>query len=461
MPIQTGTSLIRDLTDGSPDGTQLGGSNTDPIAFFGGTPITQPFGNAQTAVSRGQAAGVIATYSTTQTPVSAGVGANTSAEYVATVQTGTGATMLVASGDLLFVNKPTSQAGLGVGNVRVSASNTVGITFSNATSASITPSSAEVYGVVGIRGGLVISSTLTPAAVASKSVVEQQFTVTGIQAGTLVQVNKPTSQTGLDIGGVRAVSNNVVGITYTNPTSAAITPNSAESYTFTSLAGLDALNNDVFYGFNTGTSISQGAGLLSATSANTALTGLATTDQITSIYKPTAQAAASAGLPFAVISAANTIALYYLSNAAWTPTSAEVYQIRTAKLAPVAPLVVYTQTLSPLAVSANTTAEQTFTVSGLVASSPVWVNKPSYTSGLAILGCRVSSANTLAINYANLTSASITPPSESYLIGNFQAPLPGTGNSVYQTALPVVNSLGNLANATRSVLTTLGIMAGA
>jgi hypothetical protein len=39
--------------------------------------------------------------------------------------------MLLASGDLLFVNKPTSQAGLGVGNVRVSSSNTLGITFAN------------------------------------------------------------------------------------------------------------------------------------------------------------------------------------------------------------------------------------------------------------------------------------------------------------------------------------------
>ena len=460
MPTATGQSLTRQLSDGSTDGTLLGQSSTDPIGFYGVGPVNQPSGNAQSAVSRGQQAGVVACYLTAQTPVSAGVATISTSEYVATVQTGTGGQMLVASGDLLFINKPTSQAGLGVGNIRVSASNTVGINFNNITSATVTPTGSENYNLVAIRGLGKLTSSLVPAAVPASMTMEQQFTVPGIQAGTLVQVSKPTSQTGLDIGGCRAVSNNVVGITYVNVTSAAITPTSAETYTFTSLTGLDAITSDLFYGFNVGSPGSETTGLV-VSGGNTALNGLLTTDMITGIYKPTAQAAASAGIPFAVISAANTLALYYLSQATWTPTSGEVYGVRTARLNPVAPLLLYTQNLAPTSVASSTTAEQTFTVSGLVASSAVWVNKPSFQPGLAIVGCRVSAVNTLAINYLNTTSAAIVPTQEVYTIGNFQVPNPGAGNVVYQTASPIVNSLGNFANAARTALVTEGLIAGA
>jgi hypothetical protein len=460
MPTQTGQNLLRQLTDGSTDGTNLGNAAADPIGFYGATPIVQPSGNAQSAVSRGQQAGVVATYATTQSPVSAGVATITTSEFVATVQTGTGGTMLIATGDLLFFNPASSQAGLGYGNIRVSASNTVGINFNNITSATITPTASALYTVVAIRGLGKLTSSLVPAAVPASTTMEQQFTIPGIQVGSLVQVSKPTSQTGLDIGGCRAVSNNVIGITFVNVTSAAITPTSAETYTVTSLNGLDAVNNEIMYGFNVGSPGSETTGLV-VSGGSTALNGLATTDSIYGIYKPTAQAAASAGIPFAVISAANTLALYYLSQATWTPTSGEVYGIKTARINPVAPLLLYSQQLAPVAVSATTTAEQTFTVSGLVASSAVWVNKPSFQPGLAICGVRVSAVNTLAITYLNTTSASITPTTEVYTIGNFQVPEPGAGNVVYQTAAPIVNSLGNLANASRSAMTSLGLIAGA
>ena len=49
-------------------------------------------------------------------------------------------------------------------------------------------------------------------------------------------------------------------------------------------------------------------------------------------------------------------------------------------------MVLYTQTLTPASVAANTTAEQTFTVTGLVLSSAAWVNKPSFTTGIGIVG---------------------------------------------------------------------------
>lgn len=47
--------------------------------------------------------------------------------------------------DFVYVIKPTNQAGLGITNCRVSAANTLAISFGNVTAATITPTSTEVY----------------------------------------------------------------------------------------------------------------------------------------------------------------------------------------------------------------------------------------------------------------------------------------------------------------------------
>lgn len=81
-------------------------------------------------------------------------------------------------------------------------------------------------------------------------------------------------------------------------------------------------------------------------------------------------------------------------------------------------VVVYTPTLSPVAVAADTTAEQTFTVTGLTTSDTICsFNKPTAQAGLGVVGMRVSAADTLAITYSNNTAGSITPTaSEVYRI---------------------------------------------
>ena len=76
-------------------------------------------------------------------------------------------------------------------------------------------------------------------------------------------------------------------------------------------------------------------------------------------------------------------------------------------------------TLTPTAVggSAATTAEQTFTVNGLLPGDMVLVNKPTTQAGLGIVGSRVSAANTLAITFLNTTATAITPTAaQVYLI---------------------------------------------
>lgn len=51
----------------------------------------------------------------------------------------------------VVVNKPTSQAGLVISNVRVSAASTLAIAFTNVSSATITPTADELYRFVAIR----------------------------------------------------------------------------------------------------------------------------------------------------------------------------------------------------------------------------------------------------------------------------------------------------------------------
>jgi hypothetical protein len=67
-------------------------------------------------------------------------------------------------------------------------------------------------------------------------------------------------------------------------------------------------------------------------------------------------------------------------------------------------------TLSPVAVAANTSAEQTFTVTGLLAADTVIaINKPTAQAGLGIVGFRVSADKTMAITFMNATGSPITP----------------------------------------------------
>lgn len=78
---------------------------------------------------------------------------------------------------------------------------------------------------------------------------------------------------------------------------------------------------------------------------------------------------------------------------------------------------VFSPSLSPAAVAANTTAEQTFAVAGLTTTDKVFVNKPTAQAGLGIVGMRVSAVDTLAITFSNNTAAAITPTAaEAYQV---------------------------------------------
>ena len=76
----------------------------------------------------------------------------------------------------------------------------------------------------------------------------------------------------------------------------------------------------------------------------------------------------------------------------------------------------YAITISPVLVAANTSAEQTFTATGLETRDKILtINKPTAQAGLGIVGMRVSAADTVAITFMNTSAAGITPTaSETY-----------------------------------------------
>lgn len=93
---------------------------------------------------------------------------------------------------------------------------------------------------------------------------------------------------------------------------------------------------------------------------------------------------------------------------------------------------VFTFTLSPASVANATSAEQTFTFTGMLATDYVYVNKPTAQAGLGIVGARAGAAF-FGITFMNTTAATITPTaSEVYIVHvirvqpNWTAPTTGS-----------------------------------
>lgn len=88
-------------------------------------------------------------------------------------------------------------------------------------------------------------------------------------------------------------------------------------------------------------------------------------------------------------------------------------------------------TLTPAAVATVTSAEQTFTIPGLLVGDQISgiSLQAAWTVLVDIVNYRVTANNTLGISFQNNTAGSLTPPAGTYLIEvnrpSFQAPLPG------------------------------------
>lgn len=457
-PVNTSTN-VRDLSSGDSSGTRLGQSASDPVSFFGNTPAAQPAGNAQAALARGQGGGLVVTFSSTQSPTS--VATLTTGEKSMTLIGGTGATVSIATTDLVYITKPTAQAGIFVGNVRASAANVVGVSFGNVTTGFLTPTASETYGVVALKGGPSQTITISPTAVASSTTAEYQVAVTGLPVGSVVQVNKPTVQAGLEVVGARVVSNNLLGISFMNLTTGTLTPTAGEAYAVVSLGGIDPAGNYLAYQVTFGSVASVGVTAAATGAYNLTITNMATTDLVVGAAKPTNQS--GSGVVGAKVSSAGVANVFignFTSATVITPTANEVWSVEVVRPVPVAPMVVYSQTLTPASIATLTTAEQTFTVTGLISISPVWVNGPLQPAGVGIGGVRSGNTSSVSLNFVNITSATLTPTSGTYYIANFQMPIDAPGNSILQPASFITDQIKTLANAQRSALVTLGLISG-
>ena len=471
--------------------------------------------------------GQVVTYQQTLSP--ALIAGSTAAEQSLTI--GTTAGNGPATTDLILaVNKPTNAAGIGVHSARISAANTIYLTYSNTTGGNLTPAPSQVYNVTVIRGAIYNSQTLTPTAVSANNTSEQEFTIAptsatitltinaidgGIDAATIasgnggtgyyrcpsvlvvdnggrdavirVDVNtsgvctqakvlrrgkgytqtatasviggntiekgmfpfviKPSCDAGVAISNVRISGKNKIAIQYVNPTAAAVTPTS-EAYKIICLNDIPSISNLTSYGVPF-------TGLASVASITTAeqsvtISGLLATDIMVGVQKPSLNAglAATGGR-----CAANAMYVTFVnpSAAAVTPTATDIYMVTVYNQSPIAPFKIYSALFTPVSVAANLTAEQAFTVTGLPCtnSSPatIQVSKPSHQTGLAIAGCRISASDTMYINYENVTSAAITPASETYLIGCFNGIPPISGVPGGWIALPFSQTLQHIVES--------------
>ena len=259
-----------------------------------------------------------------------------------------------------------------------------------------------------------------------------------IAPGMFPFVVKPTCDAGVAICNVRIPAKGQIAITYVNPTAAAVTPTS-EAYKILALSDVPAIYNIVSYGV-IATSIGTFASITSS-EATLTVTGLLATDIVVGVQKP----ALTAGLGLANARAAANALYVGMINATTgtlTPTTTEIYGVTVLTQCPVTPFKIFRALLTPASVAATVSAEQTFTVTGLTytnsSAATVVVSKPTHQFGLAIAGCRVSASDTLAINFMNVSAAAIVPTAETYDIGCFNVPGPGTSNWV---ALPFAQSL--------------------
>lgn len=69
--------------------------------------------------------------------------------------------------------------------------------------------------------------------------------------------------------------------------------------------------------------------------------------------------------------------------------------------------------INPASIAANSTSEETVTVTGLTTQDVVVLNKPTHTADI-VLNCRVTADDTLSVTFANLSGGAIDLGEETY-----------------------------------------------
>jgi hypothetical protein len=67
-------------------------------------------------------------------------------------------------------------------------------------------------------------------------------------------------------------------------------------------------------------------------------------------------------------------------------------------------------------IPANSSVETTYTVPGINVGDFLEINKPTHTTGICAGNIRASAANTIAVQWMNVTASPVAPSAENYLI---------------------------------------------
>jgi hypothetical protein len=374
---------------------------------------------------------------------------------------------------VFVANKLSNQAGVVVGSVRCLTTGIFNVDFAQV-SATPVANTAEVYDIVEFKQSpLTATATVTAPVLLPQSTAEITVTVgTGIALpGYAVVVNKPQAQTTAGSTVIappmaaRVVGVNQVAITLGNPgtTAAGVTPTS-EAYNFAFVPQINATNPLIVYGFPANQNSSTASTNVEATNT---VTGVLLTDVPVGVTRVSSGVLVSTAVVGASIRAVNVGTLLYITpNGAQADTTNAVYPVTILRQNALNPVQMYYALLNATTCAASTTIEATTTVTGLLVSSSVIVNKPTFTPGIAVVNARVSAANTLAVTYANFTTTSITIPSETYTVANVQLQGPGTGvtvtagNFVGVTYNPGLQESIRNAQALRNSLVALNLISG-
>lgn len=456
-PASTNTPNI--LSGGSaPDGYRIGNNSQSPVGFYGVTPAaTQRSNGNQANYSSTQNNATLIGLTVSCVWPSSGTISATTVSPIAVVFQSCG---FVSSTDVLMVNKILPQAGIGICQARISTVSTVLLQYVNMTNSNVTQTVTETVIATNFRG-MAQSVTLSPPSIAANTIQEAQFTVSGLTTDQLVYVVKPTDQLGLGIVGSRVVSNNTLGISFINNLTTAITPTASEVYSVVAINNLYATNNMLVAKVVLSAASGTVTTISGVTTRTIAVTGFATTDDTLAIQRTLSQQ--DLALVGVNVNAANQLALTYVNTGQTaspvTPTQGETYVITMQRPQLPQPLIVQSVALTPTVIGALTTAEVLFAVSNITVSTVVWVNKPTFTTGIGVVGMRAVSTNVIGITYVNNTSVSITPPAETYLVGNFPTIL-GSGHRIEQQVAVPLQTGFDLTSEIRTVLVNMGIIAG-
>lgn len=387
----------------------------------------------------------------------------------------------VSTADIMVINKQLTVSNFASGfTARIASvsanANIATLSFHNICSNvsgtnSVTPA-GDTYIMTAFRGPLVNTVTLSPAVVPANSVAEQTFTVSGVYPGMLVALQKPTEQANLAVGQVRVPVSNQLAVQFLNIGNTAITPTANEVYSYTALLGVQGVSPILIAGVNLGGATSGIASVITVsggalTPASVNVTGINASDFVVGVGQnvEAMSAATSVALVKAYVSAANILSLTFLNantnSASITALSTDTWMIPILRPNADAPMTIYNATVTSVAIGPNTISQVPITVPGLTVTSAVLVQKPSFTTGIAIVGASVTNAGTsiVSVLMANPTSNTIVTPTETYLVGAFK-PVLGTGHYIQQLVAPVGVQGIALTNEMRNVLAGTGLMQG-